>query len=134
MEDIDADSVPEQDFSGEITYIADYTLPCEPQADERYRIVLENTAVSASAYLNGKKVADFGLTPMTALISGADLTQNGRLELVIANTAADEIVAKCYVINSYPSAETGPYHAVSVEYEKRRPQLKLGQVRIEKVK
>lgn len=134
MEDIDADSVPEQDFSGEITYIADYTLPYKPQADEHYRIVLENTSVSASVYLRGKKVADFGLTPMTAFVSGADLTQNGRLELVLANTAADEIVAKGDVINSYPSAEIGPYHAVSLEYEKRRPQLKLGLVRIEKVK
>jgi len=134
MEDIDVDAVPEQDFSGEITYMAEYILPYKPKADERYRIVLENTSVSASAYLSGKKVADFGLTPMTALVSGADLAQNGKLELVVANTAADEILSKGDVINSYPPAEIGPYHAISVEYEKRRPQLKAGHVRIEKVK
>ncbi len=133
MKEIDLTAVPKHEFSGEITYMAEYTLPNEPQPQERYRLILDGTSVSASAFLNGKKVADFGMSPMIAVISGSELTQKGNLELSVANTAADEILAKCDVINSYPKPEVGPYHAVSFEFEKRRPQLKLGHVRIEKL-
>ncbi len=134
MTDTDVSCITDRDFSGEITYTAHYALPNEPKAEERYRLVLEDTSVTASAYFDGKKAADFGLSPMFAIISGADLNQNGQLELTVANTAADEIIAKSEEINSYPAAVTGPYHAVSLEFEQNRPPLKPGRVRIEKIK
>ena len=120
-------------FSGEVTFRGVYKLPKEPSAKELYRITLENFSVSAAV-----RIGDFeltlGMSPMTAVISGAKLRQNGEIEVSVANTAVNEIFAKADVINSYPTAEVGLYQERQTEFEKRRPPLKVGYIKLEKLK
>ena len=126
-----AETVPP--FSGEITFTSAYALPTAPLAGERYRLTLKDTAVTASAAINGKKLADYGLTPMVAIVDGVDLPQEGVIALTVANTAADEICAKRDVIAAYPAAEVGPYHEKSLAFEQTRPQLRCGSLIMEKL-
>jgi len=132
MRAVSPDKVAEP-FSGEITFAASYALPAAPKAGEKYRLVLSNTAVTASVAISGKKLADFGMTPMVAVIDGDDILQEGVIELTVANTAADEILAKQETIAAYPSAEVGPYHQKTLAFEQRRPALQCGELRIEKL-
>ncbi len=120
-------------FSGEITFAAAYVLPVAPLAGETYRLTLEDTAVTASVAINGKTLADFGMTPMTAIVDGGDLLQEGIIELTVANTAADEILAKRDVIAAFPAAEVGPYHEKSLTFEQNCPALRCGKLHIEKL-
>jgi hypothetical protein len=120
-----------EDFSGSIHYVTRYELPFAPKAGERYRLRLENTAVSASVLINGNKVCDMGMLPMSAEIDGETLPQSGELCLIVSNTASNETVAKRdFVADYFPKAEIGPYitkyvHTIAT-FELRRPPLAFG--------
>ncbi len=135
------DFAPEinSDFSGTVYYIADYKLKREPSPEEKYRIVLEDTSVSASVLIDGVKVGDTGLMPMFAEVSGDRFKKSGKIEVRVSNTAANELVAKKEMIfNTFPKAEVGVYSTAypdrQLMFEERRPALKFGKVRIEKIK
>lgn len=135
---ISMDSVPinteiTNDFSGEITYRAHYELPEEPKSNERYKIVLEDTAVSARIFIDSKPAATLGITPMQTVVKGSMLQKQGEIEIIAANTAANEIVAKNDVIKSHPKAIYGPYHDSSIIYERNAPAIKSGKVKIIKL-
>ena len=123
-----------KDFSGEATYRTDYELPEIPCAGERYKIILENTKVSARITIDGKQVATVGITPMEAIIDGSDLRKQGVIEITVANTAGNEIVAKNALIATFPKEIVGQYHERSVEFEKCAPRLQFGAVKIAKLK
>ena len=89
----DGEPLLTKDFSGEVTYTAEYILPCEPRCDEIYRIRLLNFAVSASVAIGNLKIP-FATTPMYCDISGDNLSAHGSLSVTVANTAANEIVFK----------------------------------------
>ncbi len=126
------------DFSGSITYVGDYKLPYEPQKNERYRIRLEDTTISASVSLNGKKVCDLGLLPMSAEISGDMIPMCAKIEIKVSNTAANELTAKKdFIFNTFPKAEVGLYSAKpdkQASFEERCYAPRLGKVIIEKMK
>ena len=126
--------IPDESFSGEITYRGSYCLPEAPQPGERYRVVLEETSVSASVSFGGEKVANMGLSPMRALIPAEKLAQCGEIEITVANTAANEILAKPELLNEFPKEEVGPYEARTRQIEESRPPLKFGRVKIEKLR
>ena len=121
-------------FSGEITYAAEYRLPSKPKSGERYRIVLDGFSASAKVKL-GRAELTLGITPMVGIIDGGLLDGCGRIEITVANTAADEVIARDDIITSYPKAEIGiGYRPKLKEFEKRRPVLRFGRVRIEKLR
>ena len=124
--------VVDQDFSGEITYECEYSLPEAPKAGECYRINLEGFGVTARVALAGN-IYDMGMTPMRVTVDGGLLEKNGKLNLTVANTAANEILAKDDVINSHPKAEVGVYVEKMVVFESRRHPLKTGKIVIEKL-
>jgi len=69
---------------------------------------------------------------MYAMVQG--LPQSGIMEITVANTSANEIVAKQDVINEFPKAEIGPYNKISLPFEENAPEIRFGKVTIEKVK
>ena len=122
----------DRDFSGEITLEGSYTLPEEPKADDVYRVTLEGFGVTARVTLGGEEHA-LGMSPMAVTVSGAELSKCGKLSVVVANTAANEILAKDDIINSHPIAEVGVYQNKTRVFESRRHPLKIGTVKIEKL-
>ena len=122
----------DRDFSGEITLEGEYTLPEEPKADDIYRVTLEDFGVTARVTLGGAEHA-LGMSPMAVTVSGAELAKCGKLTVVVANTAANEILAKDDVINAHPYAEIGAYQNKTRVFESRRHPLKIGTVKIEKL-
>ena len=99
---------------------------------ERYRIVLDGFSVSAEVRIGRAQIA-LGITPMVGIVDGGQLDRVGKIEITVANTAADEVIAKDDVIMSYPTAEIGIGYRPRLEkFEKRRPVLRFGRVRIEK--
>ncbi len=124
----------DESFSGTVYYLADYSLTCEPKAGERYRIRIDDSSVSASAFIDGNKVGEFGILPMIAEIDGSVLKKSGKIEIRVSNTAANELIAKrAFIEIFFPKEEVGPY-TKSFDFEERRPPLKLGKVFIEKYK
>ncbi len=128
-----------KDFSGTVHYSASYELPKAPEKGERYRIVLEDCAVSATVLIDGVRVGDVGMLPMLTEVDGGLLSGSGEISILLSNTAANEIVAKRELIfKTFPIAEIGTYDAVYTdkmpEFEKRQPELKFGKVRIERLK
>ena len=91
---------------------------------------------SASAKVKlGRAELTLGITPMVGIIDGGLLDGCGRIEITVANTAADEVIARDDIITSYPKAEIGiGYRPRLKEFEKRRPVLRFGRVRIEKLR
>ena len=84
-------------------------------------------------------MCDLGITPMYADISGKDLRKRGKIEVKLSNTAANELVAKKQFINdTFPKAEVGAYNNVYTDrqtlFEERKPLLKFGKLKIEKLK
>ena len=62
-----------------------------------------------------------------------ELKKAGKIELLVSNTAANEILAKMDVITSHPKAEVGSYNERMKPFESRRPLLKLGEVKLERI-
>ena len=121
-----------EDFSGEITFKAGYELPTAPVAGESYRITLDGFGVTAVVRL-GEKEYPLGMSPMSFVADGGELRRQGELTVTVANTAANEIIAKLDVINSHPQAEVGVYVEKMVPFEERRHPLRTGRIRIEKL-
>ena len=122
----------DKDFSGEVTVAVDYELPEKPFEGELYRIILDGFSVTASLDISGKRFSA-GMTPMYIELDGGLLEKRGILNLTVANTAANEVIAKNDVIVSHPKAEVGNYHSRILVFEERRPPLKIGIVKIEKL-
>lgn len=127
----DGHVVVDENFSGEITYRAKYSLPIVPRSNERYAIRLDGFSASACVRI-GEREIPLGMTPMVAIVSGTDMKQSGEIEITVANTALNEIYAKMNVINSHPQAEVGSYQYRMEPIESRRPPLRFGTVTIEK--
>ena len=128
------EGMPELDdsFSGEISYECDYELNADPGADESYRITLDEFGVTAVVSVGGVD-HPLGMTPMTFTVSGDVLKKCGTMTVTVANTAANEIVAKQDIINSHPKAEVGVYVERMIPFEERRHPLRTGKIRIEKL-
>ena len=124
--------VIDKDFSGEVTYAGKYTLPETPTADFTYRITLEGFGVSTRVII-GDKEYPLAMNPMTFTLSGSELKECDNITVIVANTAANEILAKDDVINSHPKAEVGCYVEKMTVFEARRHPLKFGKVKISKL-
>ena len=123
----------EKVFSGEITLRGYYELPESPKAKDRYRITLNGFSVSAMVKL-GKYEATLGMSPMSVTVPGKYLKRKGEIEITVANTAADEIVAKRSVIYQHPLAEVGDmYQKKMAEFEEKAAKLSIGTATIEKL-
>ncbi len=122
----------DRDFSGEITYKASYTLPEAPKAGESYRITLDGFGVTAVVKL-GDKSYPLGMTPMAVTVDGSELSACGELTVTVANTAANEILAKDEIINSHPLAEVGAYQDKTRVFEARRHPMKIGKILLERL-
>ncbi len=125
-------------FSGEITYRAQYELPEEPKEDAFYKLSLGDTSVTASVWLNGERVAVLGVTPKEAFIPAEKLKVKGEIEIIVANTAANE---KVYRYNLESDGEYDynkamvecDYETMALSFELDYPPLKLGKVTLEKL-
>ena len=122
----------DRDFSGEITLTGSYSLPEEPAADDIFRITLDGFGVTARIRLEGSE-HPLGMSPMTLTVSGSELKKNGSATVVVANTAANEILAKDAIINFHPEAEIGRYQKITRVFEARRHPMKIGRIIIEKL-
>ena len=122
----------DEGFSGDVTYKAGYELCDEPKAGDVYRIRLEGFSSTALVKL-GEREISLGMTPMTAVICGAELEKCGEIEITVSNTAVNEIHAKADVITAHPKAEFGAYVQRLAYTECRRPELRFGRVFIEKL-
>ncbi|MBO5316171.1 MAG: hypothetical protein J6B48_07075 [Clostridia bacterium] len=129
----DGSIMPDEKFSGEITYKGHYELPKAPKAGERYKIILDGFSLTAMVKIGNNKFS-LGLSPMTKIIDGASFEQSGEIEITIANTSLNEIKAKEGLMNHLPRAERGPYLDRLAVIEERVPELKFGKVCICKLK
>ena len=123
----------DEDFSGEVTLVGEYELPEEPTVGERYRIALCDFSVSACVTVGGEEFT-LGMSPMAVTIDGGLLKRRGEIGVRVANTAANEIIAKRSVIESFPAAEVGVYAEKMYSFEARRAPLSIGKVSIIKIK
>ena len=122
-----------EDFSGTVYYEAAYELCSEPKDGDVYRIRLEDTATSATILLDGQYAANVGMCPMHAYIPAGILKKSGKITVALSNTAANEVVARRAVNESFPEAEVGAYIPKMTKFESRRAEIKLGRVFIEKL-
>ena len=129
----DGEPMIDEDFSGTVSYEVDYTLPDDASADDLYRISFEDTSVTVGVYKDGECLADCGLLPMVGYINGEKLVGGGTLTVKVSNTAANEILNKLDVILSHPKGELGAYNPKMTVFESRRPRLKLGKIKLERV-
>ena len=125
------DNIP-ADFSGEITYLGKYTLKNAPRADRRYKITLEGFGVSAVVKL-GEKEYPLGTTPMSFTVLGEELSESGEIYVTLANTAANEILAKYDLIRSISVAELGTYSDKIIPFEEKRHKMRFGKLWIEEL-
>jgi len=113
-------------------------LPQQPQKDDFYKISLIDTSVTASVWIKGERVAVLGVTPKTAFIPAEKLDLSGEIEIVIANTAANE---KVYRYNLESNGEYDyqkalvecDYETMALSFELDYPPLSLGKVVLEKL-
>ena len=129
----DGNITPDENFSGEITYLGNYKLKSSPSAGERYRVRLENFSLTASVKIGSEKFS-LGLSPMEKIIDGKSLSECGEIEITVANTSLNEIKATEELMAQLPRAERGPYLDRLAVHEERVPALRFGKVYIEKLK
>ena len=130
--------ITEPHFSGEVTYKANYSLPENPDKDALYRIILEDTSVSASIWLNEECVAVLGVTPMIAYIPVEKLQKCGEIKIILSNTAANEKVYRYNLNNNEPydyekARHACDYETMALSFELEPAPLKLGKISIEKL-
>ena len=133
-ERIEGEPTLDEDFSGTVHYEADYEFESAPKSSDTFRITVTDTETSASISADGKYLCDIGMTPAVAYVSGESLAKSGKLTVSVSNTAANEILAKMDVIESHPKAEVGVYNPRMKPFESRRPAIKLGSIRIDKIR
>ena len=123
----------EKPFSGEVIYEAEYKLPCTPEPGDVWRIRLDGFSVWTSVKL-GDTEKTMGISPMTAEFRGDTLSACGKIRLTVANTAADELVAKRDVIYQHPTFEIAPmYQGKALAFEEKAQGFRFGRVFIEKL-
>ena len=133
--DVDVNTAIAPEFSGEITYIKEYSLDEAIDANALYRISLKDTSVTASVAVNGKTIAIFGTNPMSTIISGKDIPACGTMEVVVANTAANEIFATQDILQYFSEPERGPFDVTRYPFEQRQAPLSFADcVTFEKLK
>ena len=130
---LDGEPTVDENFSGTVYYEASYKLDSTPKAGETHRITLTDTATTARISVDGKYVCDLGLTPMVGYIPAECFSTEGKIEIAVSNTAANEILAKMDTIMSHPSSEVGGYNERMRVFESRRPKLTFGTVVLEKI-
>ncbi len=81
-----------------------------------------------------KRTVRCGMSPMYAYADDGELSLRGEFTLTVATTAVNEIVAKREVMYSYPKAEIGLPYRERLEKFERPSYLKIGSIRIEKLK
>jgi len=133
MKECEGAPVIDEGFSGEVTYRAEYSLPRAPKKGEKYMLLLEGFSASAEVRIGGERYS-FGLSPMQTVIDGASLKKSGTVEIDVANTPANEILAKLDVFTSHPVAEVGTYNPKTTAFEARRAPLTFGEVKLKKLK
>lgn len=133
MVEVPCDTKITKEFSGEITYRANYVLPQKPKCGERYKIKLTDTSSSACIYVDGNCVATVGISPMEAVITGEMLQKQGIIEITVASTPANEIVSKEEFLKSEPTVIYDAYHEKCIEYEKNAPAIKFGGAKLVKM-
>lgn len=129
----DGDITPDKDFSGEISYLGRYKLPCAPKKGERYKITLEDFSLTAAVRI-GQNEFSLGISPMERIIDGGSISESDDILVTVANTSLNEIKAKEGLLNELPKAERGPYLERLAVHEERVPELRFGKVKIAKLK
>ena len=113
-------------------------MPENPDKDALYRIILEDTSVSASIWLNEECVAVLGVTPMIAYIPVEKLQKCGEIKIILSNTAANEKVYRYNLNNNEPydyekARHACDYETMALSFELEPAPLKLGKISIEKL-
>ena len=134
----DLSEITQDSFSGEVTYKSSYKLPENPDKNALYRISFEDTSVSVEVRLDNQRVAVLGTTPMQAYIPAEKLQNSGEIEIVLANTAANEKVYRYNLNNNEPydyekARHACDYETMALSFELEPAPLKLGKVTIEKI-
>ena len=70
---------------------------------------------------------------MSFTVSGAELEKSGEIVITVANTAANEILAKYDLITSISRAELGTYSDMILPFEQKRHPMRFGEVIIEEL-
>ncbi len=126
MKEVSTDTEITNEFSGEMTYRAAYELPKSPKGGERYKIILKNTSSSACISIDGTKTVTVGITPMEATIDGSELKERGIVEITVANTGANEIIAKESILSEEPATVFKTYHDKCIDFERKAPKIRFG--------
>lgn len=109
-------------FSGTVKYTATFT------GDNYRAIELSGVCDCAKVVINGNEIGKTIMSPHTLKINSECLKSNNLLEIYVSNTSANAYVTADYS-NADPVA-VGPYHAITLEFEKERPELGLGSVKL----
>ena len=70
---------------------------------------------------------------MSFTVSGSELEKDGEITVTVANTAANEILAKYDLITSISRVELGTYSDKILPFEEKRHPMKFGEVIIEEL-
>ena len=79
-------------FSGEATYRCEVDLPEAPLPEDQYVLHLGKVEYTAEVHVNGKLVGVAPHTPYAIALTGEQLTQHAVIEIVVANTSANQMV------------------------------------------
>ncbi|MGI6742158.1 MAG: glycosyl hydrolase [Eubacteriales bacterium] len=104
-----------EDFSGEVIYSAQYTLPFEPEHDMTALISLSKVEYTAEVIVNGKSCGIYGFSGDTIETKLND--KHIKLEIIVSNTASNQCVT-ADVEKWWDKSIIGPYHHTQLKFEK----------------
>lgn len=104
----------QQDFSGEVTYLA--TLPELPEG--QLRLDLGEVRYFARVFLNDKQLAEVTMPPYYVNLARAKA--GDVLKIVVANTSAN-VCHDAAFLQGFPPEEIGPYHPKMILKEAQIP-------------
>ena len=118
LENLPTGSLPDGEFSGEVTYEYEYMLPSEPRAGEIYRLIPDISGLTLRAYSEDQLLGDCQTKPMRIEFDGSLLRRQGRIRIVAANTPAAELAANLPdAIAAWGEEETRSYNDRLVLFE-----------------
>ena len=118
LESLPTGSLPDDEFSGEVTYEYEYMLPSEPRAGEIYRLIPDISGLTLRAYSDDQLLGDCQTKPMRIEFDGSLLRRQGRISIVAANTQAAELAANLPdAIAAWGEKETRSYNDRLVMFE-----------------
>lgn len=118
LESLPTGSLPDDEFSGEVTYEYEYMLPSEPRAGEIYRLIPDISGLTLRAYSDDQLLGDCQTKPMRIEFDGSLLRRQGRIRVVAANTPAAELAANLPdAIAAWGEEETRSYNDRLVLFE-----------------